>query len=131
MFNVNCQYYIKICFFCQFDNRIVWLKFFFTAERILIIDDEDIWKMILFNIFLIIKRIMKNEIWIQNLFNIVFNINVDQFRSLIIKWLILIGKQMIWSFVYCFYVIYWFFDVFTFSMISNENPFDKTFLFHF
>ena len=121
---MNCQYYIKICFLCWFDSRIVWLKFFFTDERILIIDDENTWKVILFNIFLIIERMMKNEMWIQNLFDIVFNINVDQSHSLTVKWSVLIGKQMVWLFVYCFYVICQLFNVFTFLIRWLRNFFN-------
>ena len=139
MFNMNCQYHIRICFLCQSDSRIVRLKSFSAEERILTIDGGGIRRMIPLNILLIIERMMENEMQIQNLFNIAFGTSVGQSRSLTLD-------DRFWSWNRWFDCLYFVFTRFvgfsmcscflfikseTLLMISRKDSFDETLLLHF
>ena len=76
---MNCQYLIRTYLLCQSGNCIIRLKPLSTDEQILTVDDRGIYDVISLNILVIIENMMKDELQIQDLFNVVFSTNIDKF----------------------------------------------------
>ena len=75
---VNCQYLIRTCLLCQSRNCIVRLKPLSTGKQILTVNDENTHNVIPLNILIIIENIMEGELQIQDLFDVMFSINVGK-----------------------------------------------------